>query len=407
MYYGYGMGGFFWDPTYILVIIGVVICLIASARVKSTYAKFEKVRSHSGVTAAEAAQQILHGAGIYNVRIEHISGHLTDNYDPRSKVLHLSDATWRSTSVAAIGVAAHECGHAIQDARDYAPLRIRGAIVPVVNFGSALSWPIIIIGVLLSFNHFLITLGIVLFSLTVVFQLVTLPVEFDASSRALRILGDTHMLYEDELRGGSGGVHDLAAFTTGSAVWKKRRLIHIGWREGAGSICLRLFVSAPEQKSEEEGEKMQGIKILCVGKVKETYFRDGIAHFITQIRKKCPVEIIECADEPTPDGASEAEEDKIRRTEGERLLQKIGDGDYVVALCIDGAHYASDAWKERMQKRSRQTAGALVFVIGGSLGLSDAVVHRANEKLSFSAMTFPHQMMRMILCEQLAEVFAD
>ena len=141
---------------------------------------------------------------------------------------------------------------------------------------------------------------------------------------------------------------------------------------------------------------MQGIKILCVGKVKETYFRDGIAHFITQIRKKCPVEIIECADEPTPDGASEAEEDKIRRTEGERLLQKIS-----------GAHYTSEAWKERMQKRSRQTAGALVFVIGGSLGLSDAVVRRANEKLSFSAMTFPHQMMRMILCEQLAEVFAD
>ena len=168
---------------------------------KSTYSKFEKVRSHSGVTAAEAAQQILHGAGIYNVRIEHISGHLTDNYDPRSKVLHLSDATWRSTSVAAIGVAAHECGHAIQDARDYAPLRIRGAIVPVVNFGSALSWPLIIIGILLSFNHFLITLGIVLFSLTVVFQLVTLPVEFDASSRALRILGDSHMLYEEELRG--------------------------------------------------------------------------------------------------------------------------------------------------------------------------------------------------------------
>ena len=201
MYYGYGMGGFFWDPTYILVIIGVVICLIASARVKSTYSKFEKVRSHSGVTAAEAAQQILHGAGIYNVRIEHISGHLTDNYDPRSKVLHLSDATWRSTSVAAIGVAAHECGHAIQDARDYAPLRIRGAIVPVVNFGSALSWPLIIIGILLSFNHFLITLGIVLFSLTVVFQLVTLPVEFNASSRALHTLDQQGLLTQEELAG--------------------------------------------------------------------------------------------------------------------------------------------------------------------------------------------------------------
>lgn len=198
MYYGYGYG-MYWDPTYMLVIIGVIITMIASAKVKSTYARYEKVSSHSGITAAQAAEQILHGAGIYNVRIERISGQLTDNYDPRSKVLHLSDSTFRSSSVAAIGVAAHECGHAIQDARDYAPLRIRGAIVPVVNFGSALSWPIILVGILLSFNHFLITFGIILFSLTVLFQLVTLPVEFNASSRALRILGDSHILYDDEI----------------------------------------------------------------------------------------------------------------------------------------------------------------------------------------------------------------
>lgn len=198
MYYGYGYG-MYWDPTYILVIVGVIITMIASAKVKSTYSRYERVGSHSGITAAQAAEQILHGAGIYNVRIERISGELTDNYDPRNKVLHLSDSTFRSNSVAAIGVAAHECGHAIQDARDYAPLRIRGAIVPVVNFGSALSWPIILVGVLLSFNHFLITFGIILFSLTVLFQLVTLPVEFNASSRALRILGDSHILYDDEL----------------------------------------------------------------------------------------------------------------------------------------------------------------------------------------------------------------
>ena len=198
MYYG-GYYGMYWDPTYILVIIGMVICLLASARVKSTYAKFNRVRSHSGITAAEAAEKILHGAGIYDVEIRHISGDLTDNYDPSNRVLNLSDATFRSSSVAAIGVAAHECGHAIQDARDYAPLRIRGAIVPVVNFGSALSWPIILVGVLLSFNQFLITLGIILFSLTVLFQLVTLPVEFNASSRALQILGDSHILYDDEL----------------------------------------------------------------------------------------------------------------------------------------------------------------------------------------------------------------
>lgn len=200
--YGYGYG-MFWDPTYILVIIGIVITMAASAKVKSTYARYQKVRSMSGITAAEAAQRILHGAGIYDVRIEHISGNLTDNYDPRSKVLHLSDSTYRSTSVAAIGVAAHECGHAIQDAESYAPLRIRGAIVPVVNFGSALSWPMILIGVLLSFNHVLITLGILLFSLTVLFQLVTLPVEFNASSRALHILRDSRLLQDQEVSGAS------------------------------------------------------------------------------------------------------------------------------------------------------------------------------------------------------------
>jgi Zn-dependent membrane protease YugP len=202
--YGYGYGyGMFWDPTYFLVIIGVLITMAASSGVKSTYAKYQKVRSLSGITAAEAAERILHGAGLYDVRIEHISGDLTDNYDPRSKVLHLSDSTYRSTSVAAIGVAAHECGHAIQDAESYAPLRIRGAIVPVVNFGSALSWPLILIGVLFSFNQTLITVGILLFSLTVLFQLVTLPVEFNASSRALRILRSSRILYDEEISGAS------------------------------------------------------------------------------------------------------------------------------------------------------------------------------------------------------------
>ena len=199
-YYGYGYGMYF-DWTYILVIIGVIITMIASSRVNSTYAKFQKVRSHSGITAAEAAERFLHGAGIYDVRIEHISGNLTDNYDPRSKVLHLSDATYQSTSVAAIGVAAHECGHAIQDARGYAPLQVRGAIVPVVNISSNLAWPIILVGVLLSFNHTLITLGIVLFSLTVLFHLITLTEEYDASGRPLKILSSSQILYDDEVAG--------------------------------------------------------------------------------------------------------------------------------------------------------------------------------------------------------------
>ena len=151
---------------------------------------------------------------------------------------------------------------------------------------------------------------------------------------------------------------------------------------------------------------MEDIKILCVGKVKEKYFRDGIAFFAGQINKKYPVSIVECDDEATPDRASEAEELRIRETEGRKLLEKIREEDYVIALCIDGRQYPSDVWRERMQKRARLISGSLVFVIGGSLGLSGAVVRRADEKLSFSAMTFPHQMMRMILCEQIADAFA-
>jgi len=200
MYYGYGYGyGFDW--TIILVLIGMAVCLIAQARVKSTYAKYKKVHSHSGITAAMAAEKILHGAGIYDVQIQHIAGDLTDNYNPQTKILSLSDATYQSDSVAAIGVAAHECGHAIQDYKEYAPLRIRGMIVPAVNIGASISWPMILIGVILGFFQPLISLGIFLFSFTVLFQLVTLPVEFDASGRALRILSDSGMLYPEEVSG--------------------------------------------------------------------------------------------------------------------------------------------------------------------------------------------------------------
>jgi len=198
-YYGYGM--MYWDRTYILVIIGLIITMVASSKVKTTYARYQKVKNHSGITAAEAADRILRGAGIYDVQIRHISGNLTDNYDPRNKVLNLSDSTYQSTSVAAIGVAAHECGHAMQHDQGYVPLQVRGAIVPVVNFGSMLSWPVILVGVLLSFNQTLITVGILMFSLTVLFHLITLPVEFDASGRALRVLGSSGILYENEVAG--------------------------------------------------------------------------------------------------------------------------------------------------------------------------------------------------------------
>jgi len=184
-----------------LVIIGVIICLLASSRMKSTFNKYSRVRNHSGMTGREAAEQVLRGAGIYDVRVEHISGDLTDHYDPRAKVLRLSDATYNSTSVAAVGVAAHECGHAIQHATGYAPLKIRGALVPVANFGSTIAWPLILIGLLFSSQSSMLflNLGIIAFSLAVLFQIVTLPVEFNASSRAIRILGSSGMLYEDEV----------------------------------------------------------------------------------------------------------------------------------------------------------------------------------------------------------------
>lgn len=193
---------YWWDQTYILVIIGAIICLIASARVKTTYAKYSKDRSMSGMTGAEAAERILRNAGIYDVSIGHVSGNLTDHYNPKTKVLNLSDSVYGSTSVAAIGVAAHECGHAIQHQEGYFPLNFRGALVPVANFGSTMAWPLIIIG--LFFNShtgtFLIQLGIMFFSLAVLFQLVTLPVEFNASNRAVHILGSTGMLQDDELK---------------------------------------------------------------------------------------------------------------------------------------------------------------------------------------------------------------
>ena len=188
------------DWTYFLVLIGAVISMIASSKVKTTYAKYGNVRSRSGMTATEAARRILDNAGLRHIRIEKVAGDLTDHYSPNELVLRLSDTTINSTSIAAIGVAAHECGHAIQHAKQYAPLNVRNAIVPVVNLGSKLSWPMILIGLLLGIAGFL-DLGIILFSFSLIFQLITLPVEFNASSRALQILDESGMLYDDELRG--------------------------------------------------------------------------------------------------------------------------------------------------------------------------------------------------------------
>lgn len=190
---------YYYDPTYILVLIGAVLSLWASATVKSTYNKYSRVYSYSGLTGAQAAAQILRQAGIYDVRIEHVSGNLTDHYDSKARVLRLSDSVYGSNSVAAIGVAAHECGHAIQDQEDYVPLRFRSAFVPVANLGTQVAFPILLLGVFLGSSHFLIQVGLLCFFFGVLFQLITLPVEFNASGRAVRILRETGMMSDDEL----------------------------------------------------------------------------------------------------------------------------------------------------------------------------------------------------------------
>ena len=225
----------YFDPTYMLVLIGVVICLAASAKMRSTFSRYSRIRNHSGMTGREAAEQVLHRAGIYDVRVEHVSGNLTDHYDPRSKVLRLSDATYGSASVAAVGVAAHECGHAIQHATGYAPLAFRSALVPVANFGSTIAWPLILIGLLFNSQSsvLFLNLGILAFSLAVLFQIVTLPVEFNASRRAVQALEKGGMLYGEEIDG-TKAVLRAAALTyvasAASMILQLLRLIIIGGR---------------------------------------------------------------------------------------------------------------------------------------------------------------------------------
>jgi Zn-dependent membrane protease YugP len=194
------MMGYYYDPTLIFVIIGALLSLVASARVNSTYNKYSKVRSMSGMTGAEAAKRLLNSQGIYDVQVRPVSGQLTDHYDPRSKTVNLSDSVYDSTSVAAIGVAAHECGHAMQDNTGYVPLKLRGAIVPVANIGSQAAFPIILLGFFIGgVGSPLVNIGLILFSVAVLFQLVTLPVEFNASSRAIHLLGEVGILGSEEL----------------------------------------------------------------------------------------------------------------------------------------------------------------------------------------------------------------
>lgn len=196
--YGYGYGFGFFDPTIILVLIGAVLSMWAQAKVQGTFQKYSKVRSTSGITGAEAAKKLLYSQGIYDVTVRSVPGQLTDHYDPRSKTVNLSEPVFHSTSVSAIGVAAHECGHAIQDNVGYAPLKLRSAFVPVANFGSKLSMPLIIFGIIIGGTS-LIEVGIWMFVLAVLFQLITLPVEFNASSRAVRLLDQNGILMGQEV----------------------------------------------------------------------------------------------------------------------------------------------------------------------------------------------------------------
>lgn len=194
--------GMYYDPTYILVLIGFVISLIASANVKSTFAKYDRQMSRYGLTGADAARKILDANGLYNIRIEHVRGSLSDHFDPRGGVIRLSDSTYNSTSVAAIGVAAHECGHAVQHQVGYTPIRVRNSIVPVVNICNYASLPLIVIGLILgSRGYGLAMLGVLLFCAVLVFQIVTLPTETNASKRALQTIEGMNLLNEDEIQG--------------------------------------------------------------------------------------------------------------------------------------------------------------------------------------------------------------
>ena len=203
---------FFYDWTYILLIPALILSMWAQFRVSSTFNRFSKVRASSGMTATQMAEQLLHAEGVYDVSVERTRGNLTDHYDPKNMVLRLSDSTANSTSVAALGVAAHEAGHVLQHRDVYAPLMLRTAAVPVVNIGSNLSWPLFLVGLIVSWEP-LVYAGIALFALAVLFALITLPVEFNASKRALAALETNGYLQPGEEMRGAKKVLSAAAMT--------------------------------------------------------------------------------------------------------------------------------------------------------------------------------------------------
>ncbi len=192
---------FYYDYYYIVLIIpAMLLGAFAQWKVSSTFNRYKTVNSFYGITAADAARRILDSHGLQHIRIEHIRGNLTDHYDPAHNVIRLSDSVYNSTSIASIGVAAHETGHAIQYAENYMPIKIRNAIVPIANLGSTLSLPLILLGIIIDMSG-LVTFGIIAFSMVALFQLITLPVELNASNRALAILDEKHFLEKEELNG--------------------------------------------------------------------------------------------------------------------------------------------------------------------------------------------------------------
>lgn len=190
----------FWDSTYLIILPAIIFALIAQIKVKSTFSKYSNEHNQHGYTAREVARKILDDNGLYNIQIENVSGNLTDHYDPSANVIRLSDTVYNSTSVAAIGVAAHEVGHAIQHAQGYTPIKIRQAIIPITQIGSNLAVPLVLVGMLFSALDWLIPVGIFLYAGVVLFQAVTLPVEFNASSRALKTLDENVILYKSEVK---------------------------------------------------------------------------------------------------------------------------------------------------------------------------------------------------------------
>ncbi|MBR7178707.1 MAG: zinc metallopeptidase [Oscillospiraceae bacterium] len=224
-YYSYNSGGI------LLVLVCAVFAMWASANVNSTFQKYSKQNSIRRITGAQAAQRVLSANGVYGVRIDRVSGNLTDHFDPKTNVIRLSDSVYHSTSTAAIGVACHEAGHAVQYAVGYGPIKLRAAIIPVTNFGTKIAWPLMLVGVLLSSMSYafynLVYVGIACFSLSLIFQLITLPVEFNASNRALAAIEDGQLLTDDELVGAKKTLRAAALTYVAAAATSLAQLLRL------------------------------------------------------------------------------------------------------------------------------------------------------------------------------------